>query len=115
MQSSTMDIGSYAVTSGQIPGQFEDGCVGSSPQSLSGIVVSRIEGEKVFVSEWHITSHFEGAQTLEQFEEAKLRHDFEFTFSAERELREGEKLEGADPLLKEQLRRKLKSRKVHRH
>lgn len=62
------------------------------------------------VSDWHITSHFEGADTLEQFEEAKHNQDFDAVFSNEHELKTGELLDGTDPALKEQLRKKLMSK-----
>lgn len=109
MKTAHLDIGSYGVAAGQPLSSFEDECVGSTPQALRGIVVSRIEGDKVLVSDWHVTSHFEGEHTLEQFEEAKHNQDFDITFSSERELREDERLDGTDPTLKQQLRKKLKS------
>ena len=90
---------------------FEDECVGSSPHSKEGIVVTRIEGEKVYVCDWHVNSHFQGEQVLEKFEEAKHHQNFEFTFSSERELQEDEYIGGVDPILKAQLRKKLKARK----
>ncbi len=71
MQATQLHIGSYGVQPGPALSSYEDECVGSSPLALQGIVVTRIEGDKVLVSDWHITSHFEGQQTLEQFEEAK--------------------------------------------
>ncbi|MCZ6828925.1 MAG: hypothetical protein O7F73_04955 [Gammaproteobacteria bacterium] len=108
MQTTQLDIGSYGVKPGQPLSSYEDECVGSSPLALQGIVVTRIEGDKVLVSDWHITSHFEGEHTLEQFEEAKHNQDFQFTFSLERELKEDERLDGTDLILKEQLRKRLK-------
>ena len=108
MQTTHLDIGSYALESGQALSSYEDECVGSSPLALRGIVVTRIVGDKVLVSDWHITSHFEGEQTLEQFEEAKHNQDFDFTFSLERELKADEHLDGTNPILKKQLRNKLK-------
>ena len=60
------------------------------------------------VRDWHISSHFEGKHTLEQFEEAKHNQDFDFTFSPERELKEDEALDGTDPMLSKQLRKQLK-------
>ena len=107
MQTTDLAIGSYAVESEKPLSSFEDECVGSTPLALRGIVVTRIEGDKVLVSDWHISSHFEGVQTLEQFEEAKHNQDFDFSFSAERELGEDERLDGTDPILKQQLRKKL--------
>ena len=104
-----LDIGSYGVASGQPLSSYEDECVGSTPQAISGIVVTAIEGDKVLVSDWHITSHFEGEHTLEQFEEAKHRQDFDVAFSNEHDLGEDEHLDGTDPILKEQLRKKLKA------
>ncbi len=108
MQTTLPEIGSYGLTPGQPLSSYEDECVGSTPLALQGIVVTRIEGDRVLVSDWHISTHFEGAQTLEQFEEAKHNQDFDFTFSAERELKAEEQLDGTDPMLKDHLRRKLK-------
>ena len=108
MQSTDLAIGSYGVAPGQLLSSYEDECVGSSPQALRGIVVTRIEGDKVLVRDWHITSHFEGEHTLEQFEEAKHNQNFEFAFSDERELEADERLDGTDPLLKKQLCKNLK-------
>tara|TARA_R110000868_G_scaffold195530_1_gene441192 strand:- start:158 stop:484 length:327 start_codon:yes stop_codon:yes gene_type:complete len=107
MQMTPLDIGSYGVAPSQPLSGYEDECVGSTPQALQGIVVTRIEGDKVFVSDWSINSHFEGEQTLEQFEEAKHNQDFDAVFSNEHELREDECLDGTDSMLKAQLRRKL--------
>ena len=92
MQTTHLNIGSYGVKSEQALSSFEDECVGSSPLALRGIAVTRIKGDKVLVSDWHISSHFEGEHTLEQFEEAKHNQDFDFTFSPERELEEDERL-----------------------
>ena len=108
MQTTHLDIGSYAVTPGQPLSLYEDECVGSSPLAQRGIVVTRIEGDKVFLRDWHINSHFEGEHTLEQFEEAKHNQDFDFNFSPERERSEDEHLDGTDPTLRKQLRNKLK-------
>ena len=109
MQTMNLKIGSYGVGPLTRLSAYEDECVGSSPQSLEGFVVSRIEGQQVFVKDWNISSHFEGEHALEQFEEAKNNQDFDFRFSNERELQEHEHLNGADPLLGEQLLKKLKS------
>ncbi len=114
MQATQLHIGSYGVKSGPALSSYEDECVGSSPLALQGIVVTRIEGDTVLVSDWHITSHFEGQQTLEQFEEAKHNQDFDFTFSPERELKPDEALDGTDPILGEQLRKKLEKIKGRR-
>ena len=114
MQATQLHIGSYGVQPGPALSSYEDECVGSSPLALQGIVVTRIDGDKVLVSDWHITSHFEGQQTLEQFEEAKHNQDFDFTFSPERELKQDEALDGTDPILGEQLRKKLKKIKGQR-
>ena len=111
MQTTHVDIGSYGVSPGQPLSSYEDECVGSVPQALGGIVVTRIEDDKVFVSDWSINSHFEGEQTLEQFEEAKHNQNFDAIFSNEHELREDECLDGNDSILKEQLRKKLASTK----
>ncbi len=108
MQTTHLDIGSYGAQPGQPLSSYEDECVGSSPLALQGIVVTRIEGDKVLVRDWHIISHFEGKQTLEQFEEAKHNQDFDFTFSPERELNADDALDGTDPMLREQLRKQLK-------
>lgn len=103
------DIGSYGVAQCHTPSAYEDECVGSSPLALRGIVVARIEGDKVFVRDWAITSHFEGSQSLEKFEEAKHNQDFDVRFSDERMRGEEDQLDGTDPVLKEHLRKKLKS------
>ena len=84
---------------------FEDECVGNSPGAIQGIVVTRIEADKVFVSDWNISSHFVGDNVLEQFEEAKNSQNFEFSFRNERALREEDCLDGVDPVLKQQLRK----------
>ena len=109
MKTEHPDIGSYGVAQGQPLSAYEDECVGSSPQALRGIVVARIDGDKVLVRDWTITSHFEGEQSLEQFEEAKHKQDFDVRFSDERERREEDQLDGTDPILRQQLRKKLKS------
>ena len=109
METAHPDVCNYGVAQGQPLSTYEDECVGSRPQALRGIVVTRIEGDKMLVRDWAITSHFEGEQSLEQFEEAKHNQDFDVTFSDERELRENESLNGTYPRLKEQLRKKLKS------
>jgi len=111
MQTTQPDIGSYGVAPESALSSFEDDCVGSIPHARSGIVVTRIEGDKVLVRDWHIASHFEGEHVLEQFEEAKHAQAFNFTFSDERELQAGERLDGTDPILMEQLRKKLKLHK----
>jgi hypothetical protein len=110
MKTEHPDIGSYGVAQGQLLSTFEDECVGSSPQAARGIVVTRVDGDKMFVRDWTITSHFEGKQSLEKFEEAKHNQDFDVTFSDERERTEDDHLDGTDPILKERLRKKLKSR-----
>jgi hypothetical protein len=108
MQTTDLDIGSYSEKPGQALNSYEDECVGSAPLAREGIVVTRIESDKVRVRDWHISSHFEGEHTLEQFEEAKHNQDFDITFSPERELKEDESLDGTDPVLKDHLRQKLK-------
>lgn len=105
MQTNNLEVGSYGVAAGVLLSSFEDECVGHSPQAFEGIVVTRIDAEKVFVCDWHISAHFEGEHTLEQFEEAKNSQEFNFSFSGERELQAGECLDGTDPVLKQQLRK----------
>ena len=107
MQGSILAIGSYGIGTGSLLGSFEDECVGSPPAFSEGIVVSRFEGERVYIRDWHINSHFTGEQALEHFEEAKNNQDFDFTFSSEREIQEGEILDGDDPILQKQLKSKL--------
>ena len=109
MKTAHPDIGSYGVAQQQAQITYEDECVGSSPQALGGIVVTHIEDGKVLIRDWSITSHFEGDHSLERFEEAKHNQDFEITFSEEREQKEDDHLNGTDPRLKEQLRKKLKA------
>lgn len=107
MQGSVLSIGSYGVGTASLLSSYEDECVGSPPAFSEGIVVSRMDGEKVYVRDWHITSHFTGEHALEQFEEAKNHQAFDFTFSSEREIHEGEMLDGDDPVLQKQLKSKL--------
>lgn len=109
MESMSLKVGSYGLSPATLSSAYEDECVGGSPQALEGIVVSRIDGKKVFVRDWHIISHFEGEHVLEQFEEAKHNQKFDFTFSKEHELTEDELLDGADPVLGGQLLKKLKA------
>lgn len=75
---------------------FEDECVGSAPAFIEGIIVSRIEAERIYVREWRINSHFTGEQALEQFEEAKNIQNFDFTFSNEWEIQKGDTFDGCD-------------------
>jgi len=103
-------IGSYAVVDSDVLNSFEDECVGSLPPCREGIVVSRIVGEKVYISDWQLQMKFNGDQLLEQFEEAKHNQDFNFTFSSERELQAGENLDGTDPALRAQLFKNLQAR-----
>ena len=109
MQTQPMEFGSYGINDRVAMSRYEDESVGSGPQALSGIVAVRIEDGRVFVRDWQISAHFHGEQSLEKFEEAKHHQDFDFTFSEERELRPEENLDGEDPVLKDQLRRHLKS------
>ena len=103
MHNENMIIGSYGVTGGAALHGFEDECVGNCPQAFEGVVVTRIEGEKVFVCDWHISSHFKGENVLEQFEEAKTYQNFAFSFSTERELLKADNLDGSDPVLQQKL------------
>ncbi len=107
MQDSILAIGSYGVGTASLLSSFEDECVGSPPAFSEGIVVSRFEGEKVYIRDWHIKSHHTGEHALEHFEEAKNHQDFDFNFSKEREIKEGEMLDGDDPVLQKQLKSKL--------
>lgn len=110
-----LDVGSYGTKAANLLSQYEDECVGSCPPSCEGIVVSRIEDGRVYVSDWHISGGFQGEQLLEQFEEAKHNQDFAFEFSSERELREDDRLDGADPVLQKQLRKQLSLSRTRRH
>ena len=105
MHNINMIIGSFGVTRGAALRGFEDECVGNSPEAIEGIVVTRLEDQKVFVCDWHINAHFEGSGALEQFEEAKNSQNFDYTFSGERELQKDESLDGTDPVLMNQLRK----------
>lgn len=107
MQGSILSIGSYGVGLASLLSSYEDECVGSPPAFKEGIVVSRFEGETVYIRDWHITSHFKGEQALEHFEEIKNHQDFDFVFSSEREIKEGEMIDGDDPVLQKQLKSKL--------
>ncbi len=107
MQARQVEIGSYGVSRTHAMSTYEDECVGSGPQVQQGIVVSRIEGDTVMVSDWFITTNFEGEHTLEQFEESKHNQEFDFAFSNEHELMAEEVLDGNDPQLKEHLRQHL--------
>jgi hypothetical protein len=107
MQGSILSIGSYGVGTQSLLGSYEDECVGSPPAFSEGIVVSRMEGEKVYVRDWHIQAHFTGEQALEHFEEAKNHQQFDFAFSDEREAQDGDIFDGDDPILQKQLKSKL--------
>ncbi|NRB40260.1 MAG: hypothetical protein HRU20_17635 [Pseudomonadales bacterium] len=102
------ELGSYGTTPPPLFINFEDECVGSQPLYTQGIVVSRIEADKIFVSHWQVHTHFDGTQLLEQFEEAKHTQNFEVSFSNEHELLADENLNGNDPLLKAHLTQKLR-------
>jgi len=107
MQGSILSIGSYGVGIASLLSSFEDECVGSPPAFSEGIVVSRFEGETVYIRDWHISSHHTGEHALEHFEEEKNQQRFDFSFSSEREIQEGEMLDGDDPVLQKQLKIKL--------
>ena len=109
MQTKPMEFGSYGISDRVAMSCYEDESVGSGAQALSGIVAVRVEDDRIFVRDWQISVHFDGEQSLEKFEEAKHHQDLNFTFSDERELRPEESLDGTDPVLKDQLRRHLKS------
>lgn len=106
MNSENYSIGNYSLVTPRVISPFEDECVGNS-QATGGLVVSRIDGDQVFVKEWHIDAHFEGADALEQFERSREIQDFDFLFSSERTLQDSELLDGHDPVLAKQLRLKL--------
>ncbi len=103
------EIGSYGVSPATRISTYEDECVGSGPLDVEGIIVTRVDGEKVFVRDWHINSYFEGDKSLKQFEETKHSQSFDFSFSNERELKEEEQLNGADSILRGQLCKKLEA------
>jgi len=108
MQATSPLVGNYGVLTSSLLSSFEDECVGRPPDFIEGVVVSRVEGEKIYVRDWCINSHFTGEQALEKFEEAKNNQDFDFTFSSEREIKKSDTFNGADPVLQKQLRRQLK-------
>ncbi|NRB38758.1 MAG: hypothetical protein HRU20_09875 [Pseudomonadales bacterium] len=105
------EIGSYGVVNHGLLSSFEDDCVGSQPLLTAGIVVSRIDGEKIYVSDWTLKAEFNGEQRLEKFEEAKHNQAFNFSFAGERELKAGDVLDGDDNTLKIQLSKKLLAQK----
>lgn len=109
MSTDTLDIGSYGVVPPKSRSIFEDEGVGNELVPGCGIVVSRIEHGVVYVREWSISSHFEGADALEKFEEARAQHEFEFTFSGEREATPADTLDGGDAALKQQLKKQLQT------
>ena len=102
MKTEDYSIGSYSQTSPAVNSMFEDECVGNS-QATGGLVVSRIDHSGIYVREWHIDSHFEGADALEQFERSRETQAFDFKFSDERVLEESDVLDGHDPVLTRQL------------
>lgn len=108
MDSENFSIGSYSLTPSKLS-RYEDESVGNS-QGTRGLVVSRIARGKVFVREWHINAHFEGADALEQFERHRETLDFEFLFGDERPIAEADQFDGHDPVLKKKLGLKLIAR-----
>lgn len=107
MQGSILAIGSFGIAPNSLLSSFEDECVGSPPAFSEGIVISRMEGDKIYVRDWHINFHSTAEHALEHFEEVKNHQDFDFTFSSEREIKEGEIIDGDDPVLQKQLKTKL--------
>ena len=107
MQNTPLQIGCYGVEPGLVLNAFEDECVGNLPTARKGIIVTKVEDDRVLVREWKVRFHFEGEHALEHFEEAKHNQQFDFSFSDERELEENESLDGSDPMLRKQLCRKL--------
>lgn len=106
MNSENCSIGSYSLAPPKSISMFEDECVGNS-QATGGLVVSRIDGDQIFVMNWHIDAHFEGVDALEQFERSRETQNFNFLFSDERILRDSDLLDGHDPVLMKQLCLKL--------
>ena len=70
--------------------------------------MSRIEDDDVYLREWSISTHFEGTNALEKFEEARQRYDFDFKFSPERTMADSDELDSGDVVLKQQLKKQLK-------
>lgn len=110
MSARQLEIGSYGAIAPAASSLFEDEGVGNELVSSNGIVVSRIENDDIYVREWSIGSHFEGADALEKFEEARQQYAFDFTFSLERIMTDNDTLDGADAVLKQQLKKQLKRR-----
>ena len=111
MSTDAIGIGDYGVIPPTTSSMFEDECVGNELVSTHGIVVSMIENDDVYVCEWSISSHFEGANALEKFEEARQHYDFEFKFSPQRPMTGGDELSGGDAVLKQQLKKQLRQQK----
>ena len=113
MSTDQIEIGDYGVLPPATSSMFEDECVGNELVSTHGIVVSLIENDEVYVREWSVSSHFEGADALEKFEEARQRYDFGFKFSPERKMTDNDELGGGDAVLKQQLKKQLKQQIGH--
>lgn len=97
------DVGSYGVSSGMASNGFEDECAGPSLMSTAGIIVSRIEDEQVYVRDWQVRAAFSGEQSYQKYEEAREHMAFDYNFSDERIIRDGERIDGGDPVLQRQL------------
>ena len=101
--SANMLPGHYGVLPDKHLSVYEDESACHGLVCKRGIIVSRIENQEVFVREWRVRSEFAGRSAYELFEEARERHAFDFLFSPERRLRQDDELNGADPVLRQQL------------
>lgn len=98
-----MQPGKYGVLPDKHMSVYEDESTCHGLVCKRGIIVSRIENSEVFVREWRVKSEFAGRSAYELFEEARERHAFDYLFSPERRLRQDDELNGADPVLRQQL------------
>lgn len=105
-----MRLGTYGVLPDKHMSVYEDESACHGLVSKRGIIVSRVENQEVFVREWRVKSEFAGRSAYELFEEARERHAFDFLFSPERRLRQDDELNGADPVLRQQLFSQLQRR-----
>ena len=109
MNTKNMVVGHYGVDIPTAYPDYEDETWGNSMVATHGIIVSRIEGESVFIREWEVDAQFKGDHVLEKFQEAREEQAFLFDFSAEREISEADDLNGYDPQLKKHLLEAMKN------
>ena len=103
-----IETGHYGVIQQTPVSKFEDEGVGHALVPTLGIVVTRVQGDEVYVREWSVCAHFEGTDALEKFSEARQHYDFDFKFKEERNMTDNDCLDGQDELLKQRLLTQLK-------